>query len=203
MNKYTCNNIIAQISKEDYIANFQDVDKFIGFCKQCPQYNTSWACPPYNFSLSSYMSVYDTVYIIGTKIIPDNEIRQQCINEEISKNTGLKIIVDTRNYLDRQLLGLESKYPGSKAFFAGFCTLCAQECTRIAGEPCRYPNKIRHSLESFGFDIGKTASELLHIDLKWSRDGSLPQYFTLVSGFFTNENLIRKDIEHLFSKRDK
>lgn len=200
---YTCNNIIAQISKEDYIANFQDVNKFIGFCKQCSKYNTSWACPPYNFSLSSYMSAYNTVYIIGTKIIPDNEIRQQCINEEISKKTGLEIIVDARDYLDRQLLGLESKYPGSKVFFAGFCTLCAQECTRIVGEPCRYPNKIRHSLESFGFDIGKTASELLHIDLRWSSDGRLPPYFTLVSGFFTNKTLIRKNIEYLFSTRDK
>lgn len=194
---YTFHNIIAQISKEDYIANFQDVDKFIGFCKQCRKYNTSWACPPYSFNLSSYMSAYNTVYIIGTKIVPDNEIRLQCIDEEMSKKAGFKIIVETRSLLDKHLLALESKYPGSKAFYAGFCTLCTQECTRIFGEPCRYPTKIRHSLESFGFDIGKTASQLLHIDLKWSNDGRLPEYFTLVSGFFTNYT-IEKNMEELF-----
>lgn len=195
---YTFRNIIAQISKEDYIANFQNVDKFIGFCKQCRQYNTSWACPPYDFSLFSYMSAYDTVYIIGTKIIPDKGIRQECINEKRSKETGFKIIVEARSHLDKQLLALESKYPDSKAFFAGFCTLCTQECTRIIGEPCCYPTKIRHSLESFGFDIGKTASQLLHIDLKWSNDGRLPEYFTLVSGFFTCHTLIKEDMEELF-----
>ena len=44
------------------------------------------------------------------------------------------------------------------------------------------------SLESLGFDIGKTASELLGIELKWSEPGSsgLPEYFTLVSGFFSS-----------------
>ena len=42
--------------------------------------------------------------------------------------------------------------------------------------------------ESLGFDIGKTASELLGIELKWSEPGSsgLPEYFTLVSGFFSS-----------------
>lgn len=114
------------------------------------------------------------------------------------KQTGFKIIVETRSHLDKQLLALESKYPDSKAFFAGFCTLCTQECARIIGEPCRYPTKIRHSLESFGFDIGKTASQLLNIDLKWSNDGRLPEYFTLVSGFFTCQTLIEEDMEELF-----
>lgn len=54
--------------------------------------------------------------------------------------------------------------------------------------PCRYPDRIRPSLESLGFDIGKTASELLGIELKWSEPGSsgLPEYFTLVSGFFSS-----------------
>ena len=39
-----------------------------------------------------------------------------------------------------------------------------------------------------GYDIGKTASELLGIELKWSEPGSsgLPEYFTLVSGFFSS-----------------
>lgn len=56
------------------------------------------------------------------------------------------------------------------------------------GRPCRYPDRIRPSLESLGFDIGKTASELLGIELKWSEPGSsgLPEYFTLVSGFFSS-----------------
>ena len=96
---------------------------------------------------------------------------------------------DRRSPADARLLELERKYPGSRAFYAGTCHLCPEgTCARSEGRPCRYPDRIRPSLESLGFDIGKTASELLGIELKWSEPGSsgLPEYFTLVSGFFSS-----------------
>ena len=99
------------------------------------------------------------------------------------------MIVEVRRMLDARLLELERKYPGSRAFYAGTCHLCPEEtCAPSEGRPCRYPDRIRPSLESLGFDIGKTASELLGIELKWSEPGSsgLPEYFTLVSGFFSS-----------------
>ncbi|MDR1173042.1 MAG: hypothetical protein LBL24_11375 [Bacteroidales bacterium] len=34
--------------------------------------------------------------------------------------------------------------------------------------------------------VSQTALKLLNIEMKWSRDGVLPPYFVLVSGFFTN-----------------
>ena len=47
------------------------------------------------------------------------------------------------------------------------------------------------SLEACGFDIARTTSELFGIELKWGTDGSLPEYLTLVCGFFHNaENII-------------
>jgi hypothetical protein len=47
------------------------------------------------------------------------------------------------------------------------------------------PEEIRPPFKAFGFDIGKTPAELLKIGMKWSHNGVLPEYFTLVSGFFT------------------
>lgn len=47
-------------------------------------------------------------------------------------------------------------------------------------------NRVRPSLEACGFDIGKTTAELFGIDLKWGTDGKLPEYLTLVCGFFHN-----------------
>ena len=47
--------------------------------------------------------------------------------------------------------------------------------------------KVRPSLEAFGFDIAKTLSELFNIELLWGKDGKLPEYLVLVSGFFHNE----------------
>ncbi len=61
------------------------------------------------------------------------------------------------------------------------------ECTRNCGTPCRHPEKVRPSLEAFGFDIAKTLSELFNIELLWGKDGKLPEYLVLVSGFFHNE----------------
>ena len=87
-------------------------------------------------------------------------------------------------------MGFEEKYTDSKAFFAGTCHLCLDEdCTRKAGLPCRYPDKIRPSLEAVGFDMGKTSAELLNIEMKWTEGSRLPEYYTLVSGLFTNKKI--------------
>jgi len=199
-NMYYIQSYISCISVKDYISNYRDIDKFIEFCKQCNKYMNCWACPPYDFDTTGSITKYNKVYIIGTKIILSEDIRSNCKSQEESKSAGAKIIADVRKGLDEQLLKIEEKTPDSIAFFAGTCHICEDEdCTRITGEDCRYPDKIRHSLESFGFDIGKTAKELLGIELKWSNDGSLPEYLTLVSGLFSNQNV--DDIENYFTKR--
>ena len=36
------------------------------------------------------------------------------------------------------------------------------------------------------FDIGKTTQQLLGIDIKWSHNGRIPEYLTLVCGLFYN-----------------
>jgi len=86
-----------------------------------------------------------------------------------------------RLQLDSWLRWLETEYPGSLACYAGTCHLCPDDtCTRITGQPCRHPHLIRHSLESFGFDLGRTAEELLHIPLGWgeiSRISDVSQWF--------------------------
>jgi len=184
---FSIKNYFSYIPVTDYISNYRDADKFIVYCKQCNKYGNCWACPPYDFDATDYILKYNKAYIIGTKISLSEDIRKACKNAEDSKSTGAKVIVDVRTMLDKQLLDAESNTVDSKAFFAGTCHICEPgDCTRIQNEPCRYPDKIRHSLESVGFDIGKTTEELLGIKLKWSNDGSLPEYLTLVSGLFTN-----------------
>ena len=38
----------------------------------------------------------------------------------------------------------------------------------------------------FDFDVAKTVRELFEIELKWSTNGSLPEYLVLVCGLFYN-----------------
>ena len=55
-------------------------------------------------------------------------------------------------------------------------------CTRPEGKPCRYPEKMRYSIESIGGNVGKTVSKLLGIELEWIQDGKVPSYFVLCGG---------------------
>lgn len=179
---YQTTDTIAHIQATTYINAYRDVDKFIGFCKQCGEYGNCWSCPPFSFDTEEYLSGYENVLIIGTKITPDAPLL-------LDEQAGRDIIALERSKLDNALLALERRYPSGKAFFAGFCNSCGKEsCTRNQGKPCRHPQNMRPSLESLGFDIGRTASDLLGIELKWSSDGTLPEYLTLVSGFFTNHH---------------
>ena len=54
----------------------------------------------------------------------------------------------------------------------------------MKNEPCRHPEQMRHSLESVGFDISKTASQLLGMELKWATGIELPEYLVLVTALF-------------------
>ena len=138
---------------------------------------------------TNIFSGYQQTYIIGTKITFDTATRDSCTTLEEHKTISLQTIESVRKIIDPRLLTLEHEYSGSRAFYAGTCHLCPKNtCTRINGHPCLHPQEIRPSLESVGFDISKTTSELLHIELQWSNDAHLPEYLTLVSGLFTKES---------------
>lgn len=174
---YIAEDFTATIPVADYMAHYRDAEKFIGFCRQCRRYNTCWACPPFAFDVDQYLSHYELALIIGTKITP---LYPEKITDTISY--GNELIETERKRTDDLLLELEKTHNG-RAFFPGSCLLCSS-CTRAEGKPCLYPERVRPSLEACGFDIGKTSSELLNIELKWGEHGKMPEYLTLVSGIF-------------------
>ena len=89
--------------------------------------------------------------------------------------------------IEKELLEMERKYGGRGFAYVGKCLYCSgSECTRKRNRPCLHPDKVRPSLEAFGFDIGRTLSELFGIRLLWGKDGILPEYLMLVSGLFHN-----------------
>ena len=91
--------------------------------------------------------------------------------------------------MNERLLETEKTLRGLCYGFVGSCPYCgAASCARIGGEPCRPPDKVRPSLEAIGFDISKTAKDLLGIDIKWSQNGLIPEYLTLVCGIFYKKN---------------
>ena len=186
--KYTLGLFSAKLNAKELIRNYRNTEKFIAYCKECNRYNTCWACPPFDFNTDEYLMSHKIAYIIGAKIVLDKETINQNQGWDKCTKISYEIIEAARKKLDDILLKLEEQYPESKAFFAGTCHICPiGECMRIKKKPCISPERVRPSLEALGFDVSRISAELLNIEMKWSRNGILPEYFTLVSGFFTNQ----------------
>lgn len=198
---------ITQIPTSEYIAKYRDVDKFIEFCKVCPNYNRVWSCPPFERESLEGLPVcgiydrdkFSIATIIGVKIDIDEQTRFRPTNIEERNALTRDILFGVRKEIDEMLLPLEQQIQPSLLYYAGSCRLCApNDCRRVDNEPCCYPDKMRSTLEADGFDIGRTTSELLGIELKWCEGCELPPYYTLVYGLLSNHSTIDR-IEDIFS----
>lgn len=183
---YALQTNYSNIQMSEYIDGYYDRERFHELCKQCNKYGALWSCPPYKFDVDDYINKYKYVHLIGTKILLSDRIIKETEKDDVLDCT-YKILNEVRKKLSKMLLGLEDKYPNSISLFAGSCLNCTL-CKREQNKPCVNPKTMRYSLESLGFDVSKTASELLNIDIKWANE-TLPEYFTLVSAFFTNEDI--------------
>lgn len=178
MSEFWIEDFTTELAAADYVARFRDAERFGACCRACPRYGRQWACPPFGFDVEEYLAAYPTALLIATKIVPATTRTDDAVG------TGGRMLREARRRLDARLLDMERRF-GGRAFFAGSCHLCPEDdCTRPQDKPCRHADRIRPSLEACGLDIGRTTAELLGIELKWGTEGCLPEYFTLVSGFF-------------------
>ena len=173
---------------EELKNNFWDIEKFEGFCKQCKNYGKLWSCPPYNFSIEEYVDRYKYVYIVGVKIVFDEDTLSSInTKEKISSYTN-ETLHFMKNKIMNEMLKLEKLYPNSTSLSAGGCNLC-ENCSKLKNVQCIHPDLMRYSLESLGFDVGGISSKLLNFELKWATETRLPDYFSLIAGIMTNEEI--------------
>ena len=175
----TATDHVREIPVKELMKRFRDAERFIAYCRECPNYGHSWACPPFEFDADAYLYRWNTARIIATRIVP--------------RETGLpaseadRFIRPQRLRLDRELLHLEAETGGRAFSFVGSCLYCPDgQCTRPCGLPCRHPEKIRPSLEAFGFDITAILRDLFGLALQWPRDGRLPSSLHLVTALLHN-----------------
>jgi predicted metal-binding protein len=178
---YTATDYITVISVDKYLSEYYDKAKFQALCAQCPNYGKAWTCPPFSIDTEARMRQYKWLLLTATKIIPQEK--------GLPISLSRKLIYPERVRLQRRLLEMEKEYGGLSLAYVGTCIYCAEneQCSRATGEPCRHPELARSSLESYGFDIGKTTQQLFDIPLVWGSKGEMPEYLTLVCGFFTND----------------
>ena len=47
--QYHISEMTAETAAADFVKEFVQVEKFLLACQQCPNYNTRWTCPPFDF----------------------------------------------------------------------------------------------------------------------------------------------------------
>lgn len=167
------------VNAADFISDFRDFQKFNAFCRECPLYNKSWACPPFTHDIEIQLVKYEKVLFHVSKIYPLRPDLPLSLSRELLKPERIK--------LERKFSVLEKESNGLFLGFAGSCPYCPENsCTRPHGKPCRFPHLCHPSLESYGFDLCKAVSEIFDFEILWSKEGNIPEYLTLVCGLFYN-----------------
>ena len=169
----------------EFINRYQNVEKYLAYCKECPNYNTLWSCPSLSFDIDGYLSKFSFIYLIAIKMDLSKETIEAADTAEKIKSVTKDILWKEKAWLQDKLLDAEKLLPGTTSFTAGGCTLCAS-CARKENKPCRQPDKMRYSLDSFGFDLSAITHDLLGYDIQWCK-GRLPDYYTLVHAFLSPE----------------
>jgi predicted metal-binding protein len=169
---------------KELIASFRFADRVMSYCAACPIFGKNWSCPPFDFDVDGLLARYDYAYIFGIKMIHG----KQALEAHNTPKSALKYSVWLMDNVNLKLLdilhSLEVKYPGARGASGGSCKIC-RACARIDSLPCRFPDKMRNSIESLGFDVSMITKELLGLDLVWMKDG-LPPYQVLVNALFTS-----------------
>lgn len=162
------------VSAADYVRDFVDVPKFFEFCRVCPNYGKVHSCPPFDFDSAEFWEGFSRIRLILYKMT---------LEEEKNSDERWKVMSYVRDSMLEELLEEEKKNPGSVVLTAGGCSKCGSgNCTKLSGEPCRFPDRMRHAIESVGGDVVKTSEELFGINVVWTKGDEVPPYMILMNG---------------------
>lgn len=200
---------IAVMKTRELTARFYDPARFMPLCRDCANYGKNYACPPLPFDAADKLKSYAFAHIIAAKIAGQGgrtrakfESLPACrkiapsgmpcrygrvFAYRYQPGAGLESRFQAaKRAMDERLLVMESERPGSTALSAGACGLCIQ-CGRIDGEPCRYPERARVSLDAFSLDLTAIARDIFGMPLLWQNQGKRG-YLVIISALFTNHS---------------
>jgi predicted metal-binding protein len=168
---------------KDLIASYRFADRVMSYCAACPVFGRNWSCPPFSFDVGEFLGRFDFAYIFGVKMVHG----ESTLAAHNTAQSALKYSMSLMDSVSLKLLdilhGLERKHRGSRGASGGNCKIC-RTCARIDSLPCRFPERMRNSIESLGFDVSMITKELLGLELVWMTD-RLPPYQVLVNALFT------------------
>jgi predicted metal-binding protein len=145
---------------------------------KCPSYGHSWACPPEAPYLEQEVSQYKQFYLIFVKFnlkkYTEKEKAKHPSRSEKSIRNAFFMKNLLRGNLEQEINQFLNQYQNSYEekliLWDGFCRICSNErdkgCTYDAGDPCRYPDNKRYSMEAVGIDVNQTVKNL-KFNIEW------------------------------------
>jgi predicted metal-binding protein len=194
----TENNTFIIKSYTDYI-EVSEVESDYLFTRKlceagCANFGKKYSCPPRSTDFEHFREEY-THIVINAFVIPYENLDKKTFNivkaaNVICKSKQRKIF----NKVESEISN--TKY---KMLENGSCRLCKQ-CALQRQEPCKYPNKMRYSMEATGVRVDKLVKKMFGINLNWYHKGqkdNFPEFQCVVSGILTSNPSIVQN--HLIS----
>jgi predicted metal-binding protein len=178
--KYSVEEYDNVISTREYRERFLDSVSCATACENCLAYKNNWACPPFEDDAPRLWNRYENFQILLSRIELDGSEIDLLDDFEYSRAVSKTLDKVKTEMLNKLMIKEETT--GGLVLSAGRCTVCGPVCARSKGENCVHPNRMRHSIESIGGDLVKTASELFNIKLDWAKNGHRPVQFVQILG---------------------
>ena len=124
-----------------------------GMCEvnTCRQYGKTWACPPAAGTVEECrerIRKYETMAVFSVKYDLEDSFDFEGMRTSLFR---FKELVDA---LDRRLRLLLARYQLLSNEGCGRCKRCT-----CPDAPCRFPDRLYHSLEGYGFSVSQLAQE--------------------------------------------
>lgn len=179
LTEYSLQHFTSEMSTDVFTARYLDKKRIEDLCRKCPDYGLRWTCPPLDLKTDKFWLSYSRISILVTKV---------CLSRrDIPFTDADRILRIVRLHIEDRLLDMEH-HTGGRSFASGKCLRCTDgECNRKYGNPCRFPDKARLSLEASDFDMEQMLTDVFDIQLQWAKDGLMPPYFILVGALLHNE----------------
>lgn len=156
----------------EYLSACVDVEKFIGYCRACRNYGRRWSCPSFDFDPLDLWKRYQAIHIHARVLTPvrgaDMVVMMEGLKREKEKLTDALLKMER---IRRAALPSQPAAVPSAAAVPG-----------PEGIPCREPERMRYSIEALGGDLSETMERYFQRPIRWSRNGEVPDYLTLVGG---------------------